>query len=112
MSHYVLTGLRMALAVVAAIVGGIALADHAEAAAPGCSVSRSEYAKIHRGMTLDRVTRIVGCAGRTSYAATIGGTRYVDKTYRVDTDRWGTASVSFEGKRGKPVRVTSKWVVW
>lgn len=109
MTRQILGGLALTLTMA---VGALALTGPAEAAAPGCSVSRSEYAKIKRGMTLDRVTRIVGCSGRTSYAQTIGGTRYVDKTYRVTTDRWGTASVSYKGTRGNPVRVTSKWVVW
>jgi hypothetical protein len=113
MMHYLITGLRYALAVVAVIVGGLLVMDaKADAAAPGCTVTRAEYAKVHRGMTMDRVARIVGCAGKTSSAMTIGGTRYVDKTYRVYTGRWGMASVSFEGSRGNPVRVTSKWVVW
>lgn len=111
--YRVITGLRWALAIVAVIVGGLLVSAHkADAAAPACSVTRAEYAKIRPGMTLDRVVRIVGCKGRTSYAGTIGGTRYVDRTWRPETSRYGTVAVSFKGTRGNPVKVTDKWVVW
>lgn len=100
-------------AVACVIVGGLAVMEHkAGAAEPGCTVTRAEYAKIKRGMPLDRVVRIVGCKGRTSYAATLYGTRYVDRTWHPSTSRYGTVAVSFKGKRGQAVKVTSKWVVW
>lgn len=57
------------LALSVAVVGGLAVvAPAAEAANPAC-MSRPEFTKIKHGMTLTKVSKIVGSKGRVQVAA-------------------------------------------
>jgi hypothetical protein len=51
------------------LVGSVAVASPASAAGnPGC-ITRTEFRRIHNGMTLTQVKRIVGSGGRVSLSS-------------------------------------------
>lgn len=79
----------------------------AQADTPGC-VTRTEFSKVVRGMTMPRVHRIFDTRGVENFRGFGSTTR----EYTPCTDReWGFVNVSYE-RRGGLWRVTSKFAYW
>jgi hypothetical protein len=108
-------GLATAVGAVVAVTAITAVATPQSASAmstPGC-VSRTEYRQARRGMSQAQVARIFGATGKVSSRGDFGGYKFVSRTYRPCTSRYGTVYVSFanDGPR-TPVVLDSKFVVW
>lgn len=107
--------LSTALATVGALapVSTAGAVEHSDrAAAKGC-VSKKEYRKLKKGMTIAKVKRITGTAGKQTVGpiALPDGQWVVGRAYKVCTSKKGAVGISFKGPKGK-YRLASKSAVW
>ena len=90
-----------------AAAGVVVTAGPAAADTPGC-VSKTEFRKLHKGMTRERAHRILDTNGRQSYTYWISGDHYSGRDYRACTHpRWSVVSVDYVN--GK---VDGKFAYW
>ncbi|MEO9325285.1 hypothetical protein ABFT23_17460 [Nocardioides sp. C4-1] len=113
---------RTAAAVVLSLslvgTGAVTSSGPASAAAPsdraagkGC-VSKAEYRKIKKGMTIAKVKRITGTNGKqVSKTALPGGKFVVGRAYKVCTSKKGGVGIAFTNQTG-PYKVASKAAAW
>lgn len=104
-----------AAAAVAVVASPLALSTSAHATgSPGC-VTKAEFSQVKRGMTVDRVSRIFGTKGTTSYVYVGTYAFSLSKEYR-PCQPWTAYSevdVSFtKNHRGEAWRVDGKSAFW
>ncbi|WP_139983444.1 hypothetical protein [Nocardioides litoris] len=85
-----------------------------ERAGQGC-VTKAEYRKIKKGMTVAKVKRITGTKGKQVSSSPLpGGQVVVGRAYKACTSKRGGVGIAFVGQAGKPgtLKVGSKSAVW
>ena len=95
-----------ALTAVALVAGPVAIAAAPAEAAGSAVVTKSEYRKIRKGMSITRVHRIFDTRGKQSFHMS----GYQSREYRT-TKRYGFVMVDFE-RRGGEWKVSSKAAFW
>ena len=97
--------------VVSATAAVPSAAPSERAAAVGC-VTKAEYRKITKGMTIAKVRRVTGTNGKqVSRYPLPGGSFVVGRSYKVCTSKRGGVGISFTNETGT-YRVASKTVAW
>ena len=93
-------------------IGGLTIAaiDAEAAPSPGC-VTKTEFRKVHRGDTLERVARIFDTAGLRMSIAAFGGHKSQIRDYRTCKPD-SAVHVSFDKEPGGRLRLSDKWAVW
>ncbi|WP_134767993.1 hypothetical protein [Nocardioides sp. 1609] len=87
-------------------------ASSERAAAKGC-VSKAEYRKIKNGMTIAKVKRITGTAGKqVSKTPLPDGKFVVGRAYKVCTSKNGGVGIAFTNQTSSSYKVASKSAVW
>lgn len=102
----------LTVGVPATATAGTSLGATARAAAEtaGC-VTRLEYRRVHKGMTMRRVTRIFDTRGNRQVIAHSG--RFWTQIRNYNTcSRFSVVSISFDRRGPRPWRLTAKSAVW
>jgi hypothetical protein len=106
--------LSTALATTAALIpagSATAEAPSERAAGKGC-ITKKEYRKVKKGMTVAKVRRVTGTNGKqVNKYALPGGKFVVGRAYKVCTSKRGAVGISFTNQTGT-YRVASKAVAW
>lgn len=96
---------------IASVGAATAAAPSDRAASKGC-VSKAEYRKIKKGMTIAKVKRITGTNGKqVSKTALPGGKFVVGRAYKVCTSKKGGVGIAFTNQTGS-YKVASKAASW
>jgi hypothetical protein len=89
----------------------VATAPAASAAStPGC-VTKAEYKKAKKKMTVKQVSKLFGTNGRREARASSGGYVSEIRTYKT-CSRYSAVAISFDKKPGGTLRLSAKSAVW
>lgn len=93
------------------VVGAASTADASTVARkhnPGC-ITKKEFHRVHKGMSMNKVRHIVGSLGKVDFRYDSDGYHAVDRTFRVcrPFNKWSVVSVDFDNLNPRTYNYTA-----